>query len=148
VRWFLSNIVSDPSVNASMIAAAGLRPVPPRPPANTIEAAPHDRASELAQTPVIAVSHPSRLASGAPARASAAADTSSRPGAASEKPAVVVASTRAAEPEIAESLNISWEDIAGHSLGEQAKTVLAIVGILAIIVHVLSWLSRERPAGK
>lgn len=33
-----------------------------------------------------------------------------------------------------------WEDFAGKSRGEQAKTALALVGLLALVVHGLRWL--------
>lgn len=39
--------------------------------------------------------------------------------------------------------NMSWEDIAGHTLGEQIKSVLAGVGVLAVILQVLHFASRE-----
>ena len=38
---------------------------------------------------------------------------------------------------------LTWEDIAGSSLGEQIKTVLAAVGLLAIFFHGMRLLTRE-----
>ncbi|HEY2892860.1 MAG TPA: trypsin-like peptidase domain-containing protein, partial [Pirellulales bacterium] len=39
--------------------------------------------------------------------------------------------------------HLGWEDIAGHTLGEQIKSVLAAVGIIAVILQVLHFASRE-----
>ncbi len=148
VRWFLANIVPDPTLGAGMIAAAGLKPIPPRPPA--VETAPAANATiEVAQTPAIPISRPRSIVSAEPAEETSTATTIPiAEVAAGNKPPVVMASTQAGEPEVAMVQTIGWEDFAGHSTGEQAKTVLAIIGVLAIVVHALSWLSRERPAAK
>lgn len=53
----------------------------------------------------------------------------------------IVASTQAVAS--SDSVQIGWHDIAGDSLADQAKTVLAGVGILAILLQALRWLSRE-----
>ena len=39
------------------------------------------------------------------------------------------------------TIPIHWSDIAGNTIGEQCKTVLATVGGLAIVLHALSWMS-------
>jgi len=57
----------------------------------------------------------------------------------------VVASTRSASDP--QAVQIGWHDIAGDTLAEQAKTVMAAVGVLAILLHALSWLSRGEAAG-
>jgi hypothetical protein len=41
---------------------------------------------------------------------------------------------------------IGWHDIAGETTGEQIKSVLAGIGGLAIVLHALAWLSRDRQA--
>lgn len=52
-------------------------------------------------------------------------------------------SARPAEPAAIEAQHIGWEDLAGATTAEQIRTVLAGVGVLAILVHALKWLSRE-----
>jgi hypothetical protein len=53
----------------------------------------------------------------------------------------LVASTRASgDPQ---AIQIGWHDIAGESIADQAKTVLAAIGVLAMILQALRWLSRE-----
>jgi Trypsin-like peptidase domain len=48
-----------------------------------------------------------------------------------------------------QSLPISWTDIAGDTLGEQIKTILATIGGLAVFMQTLSWFSGEsKPAKK
>ncbi|HEX4146299.1 MAG TPA: serine protease [Pirellulales bacterium] len=45
--------------------------------------------------------------------------------------------------------SIGWTDIAGHTLGEQVKTVLATIGGLAVFMQAISLLSRDaKPAKK
>ncbi|HEY1784964.1 MAG TPA: trypsin-like peptidase domain-containing protein [Pirellulales bacterium] len=45
--------------------------------------------------------------------------------------------------------SIGWTDIAGHTLGEQVKTVLATIGGLAVFMQAISMLSRDaKPAKK
>ena len=45
-------------------------------------------------------------------------------------------------------MSISWIDIAGDTIGQQAKSVLATIGGLAIALHVLSWVSRDSSSKK
>lgn len=59
-----------------------------------------------------------------------------------DRPAVV-ASTRSSEQPAPEMRQIGWTDVAGETLGEQMKTVLAGIGLLAIVLTVLRVLSRE-----
>jgi hypothetical protein len=59
----------------------------------------------------------------------------------------VVAST-AAGPAQHEVRELGWHDLAGDTLGEQAKSVLAGIGLLAIVLQALGWLSRDPAAAK
>ena len=53
----------------------------------------------------------------------------------------------AASPE--DQPSIGWTDIAGHTLGEQVKTILATIGGLAVFMQAISLLSRDsKPAKK
>ncbi len=56
-------------------------------------------------------------------------------------PTVAALPTGTVEPSVA---SIGWQDVAGETPGEQAKSVLAIVGALAIILHALRWIGAER----
>jgi hypothetical protein len=58
------------------------------------------------------------------------------------EPQAVLASTRGESPSPHAHV-IGWTDVAGESLGEQLKTVMAAVGVLAVILHVLKWMSTE-----
>jgi S1-C subfamily serine protease len=59
----------------------------------------------------------------------------------------VVASTRASGAMTPQVQTIGWEDIAGATVGEQVKTILAAIGLLAVLLHALRWMSGEhRPA--
>jgi hypothetical protein len=40
-----------------------------------------------------------------------------------------------AEPTFAKPEPFGWEDLAGHTLGEQIKTGLAAVGVLLLLMH-------------
>jgi hypothetical protein len=46
--------------------------------------------------------------------------------------------TVATQPE-----EIGWKDIAGDTLGDQIRTVLAAVGVCAVLFHGLRWLGRD-----
>ncbi len=63
--------------------------------------------------------------------------------AAEPAPAPVVASTRADAAALPQAQVIGWEDLAGDTLGAQIKSVLAAIGVLAMILHVLKWMSSE-----
>jgi S1-C subfamily serine protease len=58
--------------------------------------------------------------------------------------ASLVASTGAGQDP--QAIQIGWHDIAGESLADQAKTVLAAIGVLAMILQALRWLSRDEAA--
>jgi hypothetical protein len=58
--------------------------------------------------------------------------------------ASLVASTSAGQDPHA--IQIGWHDIAGESIADQAKTVLAAIGVLAMILQALRWLSRDEAA--
>jgi hypothetical protein len=64
----------------------------------------------------------------------------------STEPEAVLASTQATSPSPHAHV-IGWTDIAGESLGEQVKTVMAAVGVLAVILHVLKRMSTEPSRG-
>lgn len=126
VRWFLSRIVPnmpDPSV---MVASAPLEPV---------QAQGGGRASdEPAGTSEHARSQPRGFAPSESKWQSVERRE--------ETQAPLVASTRSDEAAQTDVVEIGWRDIAGETWGEQAKTVLALVGILAIVLHALAWLAR------
>jgi hypothetical protein len=129
VRWFLSRIVPnmpDPSV---MVASGPLEPVERRPSDAPPPSAPADATS-------------ARVASQATGFAPGPSQWQSVERR-EEAPPAAVASTRSAESPASDVIYVSWEDIAGETWGEQAKTVLAGVGILAILLHALAWLGRR-----
>ena len=45
-------------------------------------------------------------------------------------------------------MSISWTDIAGDTIGQQIKSVLATIGGLAVALHALSWVSRDSSSKK
>jgi hypothetical protein len=128
VRWFLSSVVPSLPNSGSMVASAPLAPVPARP---AVARTPTETArvalppAPIVQTNAAAVSTRA-VATTAPASTA------------------VVASTRSTEPDEPQVQHLSWEDIAGQTLGEQAKTVLAGMGALMMFLHLLRWLGRER----
>jgi hypothetical protein len=127
VRWFLSRIVPNLPDRSIMVAAAPLEPVGARGGQSSAAGEPDERsAREAARSRGFAPS-PSKWQG-----------VESRPDAG----APVVASTRSAEAAEADVEQIGWREIAGATWGEQAKTVLAGVGLLAIVLHLLAWLSR------
>jgi hypothetical protein len=127
VRWFLSRIVPNMPDPAVMVASAPLVPVGPRPD----NAAP--AAADPAATNARRVSQTAGFSPAAPKWQSVERR---------EQPPPVVASTRSATPPDEQVVQIGWSDIAGETWTEQAKTVLAGVGVLAIALHVLARLSR------
>lgn len=53
----------------------------------------------------------------------------------------IVLDAAAGEPSSsAEPQDITWQDVAGTSLWDQAKTVLAVLGVIAIALHGLRWM--------
>jgi hypothetical protein len=129
VRWFLSSVVRELPDNSSVVAAGPLQRVPPRP--SPSEADHQPRVVALSPTPFVET----RAADGV-ARAALSA-------ASSPATAAVGAGVRPAEPSPPAAQYFGWEDIAGKTLGEQAKTVLAVIGVLAMLLHVLRWMSTE-----
>ena len=136
VKWFLSSIVPNlpagpptreqPLVHAQppMIVSAPLQVVPACPPAEVAAERPR-----FAATP----NQPDR-----PIRT--VVTTKTAPGT-----TAVIGNGRSPEPVISEP-QLEWQDLAGETIGDQVKTVLAIVGVLAIVLHVLRWVSREPAA--
>lgn len=128
VRWFLTSVIRDsPGVSniASNNGTSPLRPVPPRP----------GDPEAIGEQQVVAFAPPSGIG---------------QPGARRhvfERPAEALPPTVASvpggpiEPPVA---SIGWQDVAGETLGEQAKSILAIVGVLAILLHALRWIGAER----
>jgi hypothetical protein len=154
VRWFLTSIVppastigagttlaatapatQSPATQSPAVQAIVERPlesIPARPANASPQAAPIPGASNMAsqtlsRTNTPFVQNASQVVAPEPA-------VSSPP----------VASTQAG-PDV---IQIGWHDIAGESLADQAKTVLAAVGVLAVVLQALKLLSREAPAAK
>ena len=127
VRWFIASVLPSERDNKWMIAAAPMKPVAPRPDAAPVgSGGVRVAAAPIAQT----AANPVRM--------------SVEPAARSAAPAFVAITTDTLAPGQTQSLG--WEDLAGATFGEQIKTVLAAVGVLAVLLHALKWLSRERPA--
>ncbi len=128
VKWFLSSVVPSSPDNSHWLAAGLDRP--PQPVVSQPLVA--ETKSQAAAAPVTPIGSTSiravPLSSGAPAAASS--EVNKRP----------------AEPRLPEPQFLGWQDLAGETIGDQVKTVLALVGVLAIILHGLRWLSTERPA--
>lgn len=126
VRWFLSSVVPNLNDRAAIAAATPLRPVPSRP------TGPQPRPAASNDGVVQAGGFGSPQSPWQPA--------------AVKQTAPVVASTRSGDPPPPEVRQIGWHDIAGETLGEQVKSVLAFIGVLAIVLQGLRWLSREPAA--
>lgn len=58
----------------------------------------------------------------------------------------LIGNHRALDAASSEPQRLEWQDLAGKSTGDQIKTVLAIVGVLAMVLQVLRWVSREPAA--
>jgi hypothetical protein len=128
VRWFLTSVIRDAPATtniASNNGVAPLRPVPPRP----------GDPEPAAEQQIVALSAPSGLAPPGVAR------HVFEPGHDGMAPTVAALPGGTVEPL---AVNVGWEDIAGETPGEQAKSVLAIVGVLAILLHALRWIGAER----
>jgi hypothetical protein len=148
VRWFLTSVVR-PVPAATIAGTRPLEAIPSRPAGMTAarEVASTSPAALVASLPSGANSQPNgdQLAS-TPAAAALAPGGPNRswpteqPAAA---PVPLVASTRAAAEPAVEVIQIGWHDIAGETYAEQAKTVLAGIGIMGMLLHLLRWLSRE-----
>jgi serine protease Do len=136
VRWFLSSVVPKLNQRGAIAATTGLKPIPARP--TGIAAAP---GQPQVQPPATAKDELLAQGGGVAAQSSA---WQSAP--MDDDQAPPLAATNAPEGELPQVKQLGWHDIAGESLGEQAKTVLAAVGVLAIILQVLRLLSREPAA--
>jgi S1-C subfamily serine protease len=127
VRWFLAGAMRDSPARPSAIAeTAPLRPIP-------------SRTNEESRVLADAVALPSSPLS-AQGSNSGGRNTFSAP----PPPPNVAVVAQVESGGNGEVLSLGWEDVAGDTLGQQAKTVLAIVGVLAIILHALRFLSGER----
>lgn len=149
VRWFLTSIVPPamsptspmtPEVQAvpgQSLAERPLETIPTRPVSSSLrgELNSPDRHMKLADSPSLPpTSNPgTNLANSTVPQAGNFGAV-----------APPVASTQAG-PDV---IQIGWHDIAGESPADQAKTVLAAVGALALVLQVLKWLSREAPVAK
>lgn len=130
VRWFLSSIVPNLNDRAVLAAATPLGEIPARPGQKRPPSSAANR--PLVSPGGFAQRHSQWNAVEPPAR-------ERRP---------VVANTRSGERPAVEARQIGWTDIAGDTLGEQAKTVLAGIGVLAIVLMALRMLSREPAIAK
>lgn len=149
VRWFLTSIVppatspqapADPGVQKppeQMVAQRPLESIPARPvsDATRVEPSTAQPGQAIAASPALApTANPSANTVEVASVAPNSAPTTTPP----------VASTQAGP----DTIQIGWHDIAGESISDQAKTVLAAVGVLALVLQMLKWLSREAPAAK
>ncbi len=141
VRWFLTSVVPRLPGGSVMVASGPPQPALGRPgrvgsTVTTLPLAGTRQASDTAPSaagglPLAPIPQPAWPSVSSPA----------------EVPrSPVVASTRSAAPDV-EVVQIGWHDVAGDTLAEQAKTVLAGVGVLAVLLQALRWLSREGAAG-
>ncbi len=131
--------------NAPQIASAPkpLAPVAPRPIVSSTAIASRPVPSEPAQ--LASVETPQRTSSASaglqlPPRVSQAQNVTRA--AEPAEPSLVLASTRS-EASDRQTHVIGWADLAGETLGQQLKTVLAAIGVLAIVLHFLKWMSTE-----
>lgn len=130
VKWFLSSIVPDVqrplgAIDQPIQVAQASEATSPAKPAATIRR--FDSQSSPTRPPVGTSPPAHSLASSQ----RAPIETTGVP------------SARAAEPVALEPQYLGWHDLAGETLGEQAKSVLAAIGALALILHALRWLSSE-----
>jgi hypothetical protein len=123
VKWFLSSVTPSAIVASESLARVPLKPVSARPSESSNEA------------------EPARIVA---APATHLANQEFRPDASEARgqPASIIATAPLGGVDSA-SQALGWEDLAGTTLGEQAKTVLAALGVLAIILHALRWLGTE-----
>ncbi len=136
VRWFLSSVAPIVPDNRPLIAEAPLRPVDARP----VVTRPIDLAAEPDPPHAVAP----------PRQSTVSVRPASTPGDA-PRGGPVVASTRSAPladsaAPSSQAQDFGWTDIAGDTIGEQVKSVLAGIGVLALVLHALRWLSTERAA--
>jgi hypothetical protein len=121
VRWFLTSVLHTQP--AAVLAEAPLRQLPAR----------------TAEPDPLAPATVALAPSFKQAAASMPRDVSASP---PEPPTASVSAV--VDPTQQDQIaHLGWEDIAGHTLGEQIKSVLAGVGVIAVILQVLHFASRE-----
>lgn len=143
VRWFLASVVPEGSAGSAQIASRSSPQPLEQNPAVYKPAAPVVEP----ELPMVAISPPpvtqivdvpassSGLSAGGATLASVPSSSSIDPAAHStDYP------TAAVSPQVQ---TLGWEDFAGSTLSEQVKFVLAIVGVLGLIFHLLRWLGAE-----
>ena len=127
VKWFLSSVAPSALTPVETLARVPPKPVAARPAETSSDAEPArivaSPATHLANQDVRTAAPEPR---GQPASIVAAAPGDGTSGAVQA---------------------LSWEDIAGSTVGEQVKTVLAAVGVLAVILRALRWLAAEPAKG-
>lgn len=140
VQWFLASVAPDAAqAKGQLIAMAPLAPVAARPGTDGAAREPGRIANVDAGRELNAAATASAPAPVLPASMGTARNVTRVASTPIHEP--VVASTRgAAEPAVHV---VGWSDLAGDTLAEQAKTVLAAIGVLAMILHVLRWMSSE-----
>jgi hypothetical protein len=161
VRWFLTSVT--PRGSASVAQSRPLEAIPTRP-ANI--ATPQAPASGSPRDAAFASSSPGMAADSLAQQSAFVPPNGTPPFSASMSAstplggmtptnvvpanpggeASLVASTRASQNP--QAIQIGWHDIAGESLADQAKTVLAAFGVMAMILQALRWLSREDAKAK
>jgi hypothetical protein len=128
VRWFLTSVIRDSPGAANIVSNNGtspLRPVPPRP----------GDPEHSGEQQVVAFAP-----SSGPTQPGVRRNVFERaPEAMSPTVAAVPGGPIEAPP-----ASIGWQDVAGETLGEQAKSILAVVGVLAILLQALRWVGAER----
>ncbi len=134
VKWFLSSIVPNMPAGPATREQPLVREQPPMIVSVPLQVVPIRTSAEIStERPRFAAApnQPDR-----PVRAVVTAKTP--PGT-----TAVIGNGGSPEPAISEPQHLEWQDLAGETTGDQIKTVLAIVGVLAIVLHVLRWVSRE-----
>lgn len=156
VRWFLTSVT--PRVPASVAQTRPLEAIPTRPanitmPRDAAISSSHSAAAgeefanpSNATPPNGTPPFPGAMSASTPLNSFAQTTVASpaMPTPVGADP--LVASTRAAQDP--QAIQIGWQDIAGETLTDQAKTVLAAIGVLAVIFQALRWLSREEAKAK
>jgi serine protease Do len=142
VRWFLSS-VAPLSQAAPQIAMAPLAPIAARPGSDSSTQSQREQPQEPAR---IAQQDTGRQLAGDtafPVLATSVSTSRHVSPVAGPPPEPVVASTRSTAAALPPAQVIGWQDLAGDTIGAQIKSVLAAIGLLAMIVHVLKWMSSE-----
>lgn len=148
VRWFLTSVVPAAGTSVTQVAVAPteLSPIAPRPITSTTNASTQPTASEPARLASLESTWDS-TASAPQLPMNVASPPNVTQAVPPCEPQAVLASTRGDSPSPHAHV-IGWTDIAGETLGEQIKTVMATVGVLAVILHLLKWMSTEPESGR